>query len=68
MNKPIPITVSCQTDPGIDGKIIEDMPFIPVVGDEIKIGGDWKRVVKRTIELNNMGWDGSSIIEITVTK
>ena len=62
----IKIQIRCETDAGIDGKHIEGLPVIPVVGDFIKIGGDWKKVVERSFELNNMSYDGSSIFEITV--
>jgi len=58
--------VHCKTDSGIDGRNLENMPFVPAVGDDIKIGGDWKKVVKREIELNNMSWDDSCNVEITV--
>lgn len=62
----IRIKVRCQSDKGIDGKELTDMPFLPSIGDEIKIGGDWKRIVGRAVELNNTGWDATSSVEITV--
>jgi hypothetical protein len=61
------IRIRCDRDQAINGNFLENMPFVPVVGDYIKVGGDWKKVVKREIELNNMGWDATSTVELTLT-
>ena len=66
MDNSIKIKIDCSIDTGIHGKYLDNMPFVPVVGDRIKVGGAWKEVVKRAIELNNLGWDGTSSVEITV--
>lgn len=66
MSSLLNIKVNCPKDSGIHGRTLDNMPFVPAVGDDIKIGGDWKKVVTRKIELNNLGWDATSRVEITV--